>query len=333
MSGAITATTLAAIGIGAAGSVAAGVIGANGAKSAANTQAAAANNAQQLQAQEAQNALDFQKQQYATSQQQEAPYLQAGNNGLNALQYGLGTGGTANGSGVAQGSLLTPYGQSFNAPTGLTEQNDPGYQARLQLGQDAIQRSAAARGGIVTGGTAQALNNEAQDYASNEYGNVYNRALNTFDTNFSAYNTNQANQYNKLAQVAGAGQATAANMAAQGQNAANAVSNINMTTGAQQGQDINNAGAATASGQVGSSNAYGGALSGIGNNISNLGLLSQMQSKSGYGTSGGSTPTPYTGAGYADGAYGGNWMSALNPQAPTLTNLKMSGSVPNFGGY
>jgi hypothetical protein len=268
-----------------AGTAAAGLAGsaisANGAENAASTQAAAATQAQNLQATEAQNALDFQKQQYNTSQSQEAPYLAAGNSALNSLQYGLGTGGTANGSGVGQGSLLTPYSQTFSAPTGLTEQNDPGYEARLQLGQDAIQRSAAARGGVVTGGTAQSLNNEAQDYASNEYGNVYNRALNTFNTNYNAYNTNQTNQYNKLAALTGAGQTTATNLANQGQSAANATSNIDLTTGAQQGQDIQNAGAAK----------YNSGLSGASNSLTNLALLHSM---SGYG-GGASGSNPYTG--------------------------------------
>lgn len=269
-----------------AGTAAAGLgsslIGANAATNAAGVQATAANNAQQLQAQEAQNALNFQQQTYNQGQANEAPYLAAGGSALNALQYGLGTGGSANGSGVGQGSLLTPYGQTFTAPTGLTEQNDPGYQARLQLGQDALQRSAAAAGGVVTGGTAQALNNEAQDYASNEYSNVYNRALNTYDTNYNAYNTNQSNQYNKLAGLSSAGQATAANTAQQGQAAANATSNIDLTTGAQQGQDIQNAGAATASGIVGSANAYSNGLSGVASNLSNYALLNSMSS---YGNS------------------------------------------------
>src|ERR1039458_3133572 len=95
------------------GSLAAGVatsaIGANAAGNAASAQAGAAQSAQTLQAQEAQNALDFQKQTYATGQANEAPYLAAGASGLNALQYGLGTGGTANGSGVGQGSLTAAY--------------------------------------------------------------------------------------------------------------------------------------------------------------------------------------------------------------------------------
>lgn len=281
MSGAITATTLAAVGIGAAGSVASGVIGANAAGKAADAQTAAANHAADLQAEASKNALDFQKQQYETSQAQEKPWLDAGNNGLNALQFGLGTGGTTNGTGVAQGSLLKPYGETFTAPTGLTEQNDPGYQARLKLGTDAIQRSAAARGGVVTGGTAKALDTYGQDYASNEYGNVYNRALSTFGTNFNAYNTNQTNQFNRLAALSGVGQQQAQQLATQGQNASNNVTSNLLGTAQQQGQDYQNAGAATASGYVGSGNAYGSALNGIGSNISNLGLLSQLQRGSG----------------------------------------------------
>jgi len=275
-------STAAIVGGTIASGIATSAIGANAAGNAANAQATAAQNAQALQAKEAQDALDFNKQQWQTTQANEAPYLAAGGQGLNALQYGLGIGGQANGSGVGQGSLLTPYGQTFQAPTGLTQQNDPGYQERLQLGTDALQKSAAARGSVLTGGTAKALDSYAQDYASNEYGNVYNRALNTFDTNYNAYNTNQANQYNRLASLAGAGQATAANLAQQGQSAANTNSNIDLTTGAQQGQDIQNAGAATASGYVGQANAINGGINSVTGGLSNLAIL-QSLSKSGYG--------------------------------------------------
>lgn len=264
-----------------AGTAAAGLAGsaisAHSAGKAADAQTAAANHAADLQAEQSQKALDFQKQQYETSQQEIAPWLAAGNSGLNALQFGLGTGGSANGSGVAQGSLTKPFDQSFTAPTGLTEQNDPGYQARLKLGTDAIQRSAAARGGVVTGGTAKALDTYGQDYASNEYGNVYNRALNDFTTNFNAYNTNQTNQYNKLAALSGIGQQSAVQLGQQGQNASNNVTNNLLSTGQQIGQDYQNAGAATASGYVGAGNAWSQGLSGVSNSLTNLMLLNQLK--------------------------------------------------------
>lgn len=174
------------------------------------------------------------------------------------------------------GSLMQPYSGTFTAPTGLTEQNDPGYQARLQLGTDALQRSAAARGGVLTGGTARDLNQYAQDYASNEYGNVYNRALQNFDTNYNVYNQNQANQFNRLAALSGVGQQTAGQLGAMGQNASNAISSNLLGTAGQMGQDYQNAGAANASGYVGAANAYGSALGGIGGNLSNLYLMQKL---------------------------------------------------------
>src|SRR6185437_6095564 len=265
-----------------------------GAENAAATQAAASQKASDLAGQAGDKALGIQQAAGTAEQSEIAPYTAAGAGGLNALQYGLGTGGTANGSGVGQGSLLTPYGQTFTAPTGLTEQNDPGYQARLQLGQDAIQRSAAA-GGVVTGGTAQALNNEAQDYASNEYGNVYNRALNTYNTNYNAYNTNQTNQYNKLAQLAGAGQNAATTAGTLGLNAANSQAGTVTGTAAQQGQDLTNAAAATASGQVGAANAYSSGINGATSSLSNLALLGSMSGYGGgSGASGATNPLNFT---------------------------------------
>jgi hypothetical protein len=285
---------LAAIaGIGAIGSIGGALIGSNAAGKAADAQTQAANHAADLQAQSSKDALDFQKLQYNTSQAQQAPWLQAGQNGLNALQYGIGTGGTANGSGVGQGSLTTPYSGTFQAPTGLTEQNDPGFQARLQLGTDALERSAAARGGVLTGGTAKALNTYAQDYASNEYGNVYNRALTDYTTKYNAYNNDQANQFNKLASLSGMGQTTANQLGVQGQAASNNVSSNLLNSAAQQGQQYNNAAAATASGYVGGANAWSNGINGATNNLSNLALISTLN-KGGY-----------PGAGYQGGYFGG----------------------------
>jgi hypothetical protein len=181
----------------------------------------------------------------------------------------------------AYGSLNQGWDQTFQAPTGLTEQNDPGYEARLNLGEQALNNSAAARGGLLTGGTARDVDQFAQDYASNEYGNVYNRALQTYGTNYNTFEQNQANQYNRLASLAGIGQQTAGQLSTAGQNSANNISNTLLTSGAQTGQQLNNAAAATASGYVGGANAYGGALSGVGGNLGNLatlyGLLNQQQ--------------------------------------------------------
>ena len=265
------------------GSLIGGAIAASGAKKAANAQAAGAQQAADYEKQNSQQALDFNNQQWNQTQSNLNPYVQAGAGGLNALEYGLGTGGTANGSGVAQGSLTTPY-QSFTAPTGLDYQNDPGYQARLQLGTDAIQRSAAARGGLVTGGTAKALDTYGQDYASNEYGNVYNRALQGYQTNAGNYYTGQGNAYNRLSALANTGQSAADSLGQFGQAASDNETKNLLTTGQNVAGQYNNQAAATASGYAAPANIWGSTLSGIGNNLSQYSQLQQLMA-SGYGGS------------------------------------------------
>ena len=231
-------------GLGIAG-IAGASIGAGASLSAAGTQADAAKSAAQLQSTDAANSLAFQKQEFNTQQANEAPWLKTGTSALGQLNGGQLPG--------------------FQAPTGATEQNDPGYQFRLQQGTQALENSAAAKGGLLTGNTGQALENYGQNYASNEYSNVYNRAMNE-------YNTNVLGPYNRLSSLAGVGQQTANALGQQGQAAAAGVAGINATAGQQVGQNINNAGAATASGYVGAGNAISGGINNIGQSM----LLSQL---------------------------------------------------------
>lgn len=184
----------------------------------------------------------------------------------------------------ARGSLMQGWNQQFTAPTNVTEANDPGYQFRLNQGMQALQNSAAARGGLLSGGTAKQLEQYGQDYASNEYGNVYNRALGEYQQNYNIFQQNQANQFNRLASLAGLGQVTAGQLSGAGQSAAGNVGNILLTAGGQMGQNINNAGAARASGYVGGANAWSGALGNIGSNIGQLMTLNQLLNNGGGGT-------------------------------------------------
>jgi hypothetical protein len=181
------------------------------------------------------------------------------------------------------GSLMTPFGEQFTAPTNVTEQNDPGYQFRLAQGEKALQASAAARGTLFSGGTGKALTRYGQDYASNEYGNVYNRAYNEYANRYNQYENNQTNQFNRLAALSGVGQTTANNLAQIGSNTANNVSSTMMNTANNVGNSYQNAAAARASGYVGGANALGGAISSGTNNIAQLLMLSQMGGMNGMG--------------------------------------------------
>lgn len=200
---------------------------------------------------------------------------------------GMNFGGSPNSGGF--GSLATGWNQTFKSPDAVTEQNDPGYQFRLQQGQQALQNSAAARGGLLSGGTAKALTDYNQNAASGEYGNVYNRALQNYNTNYNTFTNDQTNTFNRLQALSGGGQTAANNLSASGITAAGNAANIGLTSAGQIGQQYNNAGAANASGYINSANAINGAIGGASNSLSTLAMLRMLQSGGGTGgsTSGG----------------------------------------------
>lgn len=72
----------------------------------------------------------------------------------------------------------------FIRPSAEDMLNSPAYQFRVQQGQQGIERSAAARGLLRTGGTLKDIADYNQNFASNEYGNEFNRALQTFGTQY-----------------------------------------------------------------------------------------------------------------------------------------------------
>lgn len=111
------------------------------------------------------------------------------------------------------GSLMTPFSQT-------NWQTDPGYQFRLSEGAKALERSAASKGMSLSGAQQQALSRYNQGFASNEYGNVYNR-----------YNTDQNTQYNRLASMAGLGQTANNTLANVGMNTANQIGSNQLGAG------------------------------------------------------------------------------------------------------
>jgi hypothetical protein len=88
------------------------------------------------------------------------------------------------------------YGD-FKAPTVEEALNDPGYKFRLQQGQQALENAASAKGVLNDSGTAKALIDYGQNAASQEYANVWNRAMGAYttgrDTAAGIYNTNRGN--------------------------------------------------------------------------------------------------------------------------------------------
>ena len=77
------------------------------------------------------------------------------------------------------------WSEQFRAPSEQEALQDPGYKFRLGQGLGAIENSAASRGAARTGGHLKDLSGWAQNFASQEYGNVFNRALQGYDTRFN----------------------------------------------------------------------------------------------------------------------------------------------------
>jgi hypothetical protein len=97
-----------------------------------------------------------------------SPYVDAGQTGLNKVQSMV--------SNPQQFSMADFY-------------NDPGYQFQLQQGNQAIERSAAARGGLTSGATGKALSQYTTNLANTTYGDAYNRYLQTNQQQFNQANT------------------------------------------------------------------------------------------------------------------------------------------------
>ena len=156
------------------------------------------------------------------------PYADAGVTGQNKLMEYLGIGGDSGAEGYGQ------YATAEFTPDQFLAGQDPAYAFRMDEGLKALDQTAAARGGLLSGNALQAAQTYGQGLASQEYQNAFTR-----------YQTERANTLGSYQALQGVGQ-----------NAA-----------AQQGSQITAAGNAQAGGTVGSANAWSDAISNIGSGV------------------------------------------------------------------
>ena len=218
----------------AAASLIGGVTSANAAKSAAQTSAEAANRAAELQRQSQQDALALQTRMYEDALARQKPWYDAGVNALAQIQGRTDA---------------MPAAFQFR-PEQLT--TDPGYGFRLSEGLKALERSAAARGGLLSGGTGKALTRYGQEMASQEFGNAYNRGL----TEYNALRQREAEGYNRLAGIAGVGGTTAQQLSAAGQQYGQQASNLLSGTATNIGNIMMNQGQTGANALLAQGSAY-----------------------------------------------------------------------------
>ncbi len=186
--------------VGGVTSVLGGIFGSSSAKKAARAQA---------EAQRA--AIAEQRRQFDETQRLLAPYRGVGEQAIAQYNRLMGLGGEA------------PDYSTFFA--------SPDYLWALQQGQQALERSAAARGGLFSGNTGVALTEFGQGLASQQLGNYMNR----------------------LTQLMGIGQSSAAGTAAAGQQTAQGIAD-----------SLAGIGDARSSGIIGANNAWMNALGRIG---------------------------------------------------------------------
>jgi hypothetical protein len=177
------------------------IIGASASRSAAGTQAAAAD-----------RAAEGQERMFERQVELSEPWRKAGETALNKL--------------VPLATEYTPFGMSqFQA--------DPGYGFRMSEGMKALERSAAARGGLLSGATMKGIQRFGQDLGSQEYQNAFNR-----------YQAERQARLAPLQSLAGVGQTTAQQIGEAG-----------MRTAQNVGETLTSGAAARASGYVGGANA------------------------------------------------------------------------------
>ncbi len=115
--------------------------------------------------------------------------------GAGGTNYGP-AGPNPSGTGINSPWAIPP---PFQSPSMEQFQQEPGLQALMAMGQQALERGAAAKGSILSGGFQKALQRYSQDYASNEYGNAYGRALGNYQQNFLTQSQTPWARYNDVA--------------------------------------------------------------------------------------------------------------------------------------
>jgi hypothetical protein len=225
-------------------------------KSAANTQAAAADRATQAQQEALAQQMELQK-----------PFTEAGTTAVNQLSAMTQPGGAA-----TKEFAYSPF--SYQA--------DPGYAFRLKEGMNAMNATAAARGGLISGNALKAGQVYGQEMGSQEYQNSFNRYLQNYANAQNTFQLNRNNLLDPLKFLTNIGQAGASNQAA----------NVG-SFGSSQAANTIGAANAQAAGQVGSANAINTAIGqGIGayqmNQLINRSAYNQPSSSYNYyGANGG----------------------------------------------
>ncbi|MEN6440532.1 MAG: hypothetical protein ABFD97_18315 [Syntrophobacter sp.] len=209
-------------------SIISSIIGSNAAGDAADKQVAASEKASQTQLQMSREANALLEKMFNISREDLASYRTGGNLSLNQQLKLMGLKG------------LTKQQNALKSFT-----TSPGYTFRLDEGNKAIQRSAAAKGNLLSPATLKELDSYSQGLASDEYSNYYNR----------------------LSGISSLGENAAAQSGNQAISTGQSMSNNLLTTGQSVANNLLYGGNAAAAGDINSANAITGGLNSLANNF------------------------------------------------------------------
>jgi hypothetical protein len=207
----------------------------------------ASRDAASQQQQAAAQASDVQRDIFERQVELQEPFREAGLKGQNRLLELLGLGGE-------KGPGYGRYATAEFTPADFLANQDPGYAFRMSEGMKALERSAAARGGLLSGATLKGTQRYGQDLASQEYQNAFNR--------YQIERTNTLNPYQALSGTA--------------QSSANTLGQQAGALGQSLGSNIIGAGNAQAAGTIGQANAIVGGLGQGMNFYQNQQLLNRL---------------------------------------------------------
>lgn len=211
----------------------------------------ASQSAASAQERASQDAITAQQGMFNIQNENQRPYREAGYGALKEIQDNMST---------------------YNKPFTMADfQADPGYQFTMDEGRKAIEASSAAHSGLLSGNELANASKYANNLASTEFGNAYNR-----------YQTNNTNNFNRLSTLAGLGQTATQNTNSSAQQ-----------TGNEIGQNLVGIGNAQASGQVGSANAINNGIGQGINGYMNYSILSKLGQPN--------SPSPVPSSGFTPG--------------------------------
>lgn len=263
-----------------------------GAVAGAGISASASNSASKKQQGAADAATQLQQNQYNETVDRNKPFLGAGTDALALLQQKL------------------PDLNSTYDPSKLT--SEPGYQFGMQQGQQALERSMAARGRGVSGAALKAASEFGTNYSTTKLNDAFSRDQSAKQQSF-----------NQLQALTNIGQASANNSSAAGQNFANSAA-----------ANTIGAGDSAAANSIAQGNIWGGLV--------NQGVSAYGRSGSGGGSSGGFSAYDANGAGMPssyDASTGGSYHAADNygdaymaDGGPVRTEPRIGSRSPLPGG-